>query len=76
MGQVIRFLKITKKSDPYNKENRPTMLVINKNSIGRINTSLGMREYNMHLLPTNTIDFDKINVPKSEKTKKIFITRK
>lgn len=76
MGQILKIFRIRKKSDPFNKEGRPTIFAINKNSIGRINTPMGYREYNMHLLPTNKIDFDKFNTPKKEKTRVIRIYRK
>ena len=74
--QWIRIFRIKKKSDPYNKEGRPTIFAINKNSIGVMYLNGKKYEYNMHLLPTNRIDFDKINTPKSEKTRVIRIIRK
>ena len=76
MSQRLRIFRMRKMSDPYNKEGRPKIIAINKNSIGVMYLNGKKYEYNMHLLPTNKIDFDKINEPKSKKTRVIRIYRK
>ena len=77
MAQYLKISKFrAKHKDQSKKYKKLSIFSINKNSIGVMYLNGKRYEYNMHLLPTNRIDFDKINTPKSEKTRVIRIIRK